>query len=58
MLHVCVNTDTLTAIRAPATIHTEAFQFASQISWQPHGAHAAKQVVMNNDLICSTQEGG
>lgn len=26
MLHVCVNTDTLTAIRAPTAIHTEAFQ--------------------------------
>lgn len=40
--YMCVYTDTLAAIRG--------FSVASQISWQPHGAPAVKQVVINNSF--------
>lgn len=39
---MCVYMDMLAAIRG--------FSVASQISWQPHGAPAVKQVVMNDSL--------
>lgn len=52
--YMCIYMDTLTAIRAPTAIHTEAFQ----ISWQPHGATAVKRVVIHNSLIDSNQNRG